>query len=396
MKAIAVFLLMIAELAIADDPDPACQLNGVRGTTDGTCHCDRGWVGVDCSRLNIGVSTGDAYQSARSTTSSFRGGVVAGTTSSFRGGVVPAAPGSDPSTYHLFVEQISGHCGLKTFSCNGEVVHATSPSPLGPFTFRDVVSTDGKRMPVPLWYNASTLLLFLGSSFANKTRLTGCTEGFTPGTTPGKFDYCPHNHSDRGVRSQADTGANATAPHLLAAPSPDGPWRAVEGAPLPAGCVTHSPVLAPNGSLYDVCFETRNHRGFLLYESARDYVGPWVLRANVSGFWPDNATRGDNPFVWVNARGEWHALWHLYHLQGGHAYSADGVGWHGSPTQAYNCSLRYAPNLPPLDGPSSCEGPQLVLDAARDPVGLLLARGGGRPGASDHVWTSAQPIEAGG
>ena len=37
---------------------------------------------------------------------------------------------------------------------------------------------------------------------------------------------------------------------------------------------------------------------------------------------------GEDPFLWVDARGRWHALFHwINHDCGGHAWSADGLAW---------------------------------------------------------------------
>ena len=41
-------------------------------------------------------------------------------------------------TYHLYVSEMTQGCGLIDWMTNTQVVHATSPSPEGPFVKRDV------------------------------------------------------------------------------------------------------------------------------------------------------------------------------------------------------------------------------------------------------------------
>ena len=88
--------------------DHACNLNGA--CEGGACVCDRGWTGANCSALNL--------QPARA-----RAGFRLANASSWGGSVL-----KEGGTYHMFVEELVGGCGLNTYARNMRIAHAVSES----------------------------------------------------------------------------------------------------------------------------------------------------------------------------------------------------------------------------------------------------------------------------
>ena len=106
--------------------DIECSLNGC--IVNGKCACRAGWTGSDCGVLKLGpvtdnqIGSGRVYPSIHANTSSWGGGVI------FRGG-----------KYHLYVSEMSGHCGLATWRTNSFIRHAESDTPDGIYTPRETV-----------------------------------------------------------------------------------------------------------------------------------------------------------------------------------------------------------------------------------------------------------------
>ena len=112
--------------ALECDRDMQCSLNGC--SVKGACVCRPGWTGSDCGVLKLGpiaanpTGSGRIYPSAHDNTSSWGGGVI------FRDG-----------KYHLYVSEMSGHCGLATWRTNSFIRHAESDTPDGVYTPRETI-----------------------------------------------------------------------------------------------------------------------------------------------------------------------------------------------------------------------------------------------------------------
>ena len=106
--------------AVLDWPcarDEDCSLNGVCGAR-GACKCDPQWGGADCGELRLQPAP--------------RAGGLQSPTLNYWGG----NPFFSEGSYHVFgVEMLNG-CQIGDFLTTSQVVHATSPTPLGYGTFR--------------------------------------------------------------------------------------------------------------------------------------------------------------------------------------------------------------------------------------------------------------------
>ena len=117
------FLLITSAVACSTDFD--CSLNGV--CSAGVCSCDVPWHGPACELLGVqpAPAAGPAY--GTNATSSTQASTSWGGTALFING-----------SYHLYVAELANHCGLGSWTSASRCTHATSASPLGPFTFADV------------------------------------------------------------------------------------------------------------------------------------------------------------------------------------------------------------------------------------------------------------------
>lgn len=123
-----------------------------------------------------------------------------------------------------------------------------------------------------------------------------------------------------------------------------------------------SPYQHPNGTVY-----------LMAHTSWKAFCGETIIRANhwrgpytiVSSdqypSWGGSACHVEDPFLWMDKRGHWHALFHAMGKDGpgGHAYSADAITWS-------NISNAYTDQRPLIGGKIakySAERPKLLFGA---------------------------------
>ena len=100
--------------------DTDCANNGECVVPTGTCRCRSGWKGSGCTELDLQPTPRDAgYQHQ-----------VDGANASSWGG---APHKGDDGLYHMFVSQMTRHCGIIAWGENSIVVHTVSESMVGPF-----------------------------------------------------------------------------------------------------------------------------------------------------------------------------------------------------------------------------------------------------------------------
>lgn len=324
--------------------DMDCNLNGVcQGLSHPArlCTCDAGWTGSTCGVL-------DVQPVRRAPEAAYSGAIWGGSersTSSWGGNVVPGPGGS----FELFVSEIAGSCGLGAWQQNSMIVHASARNLTGPY------SLPADRVMAPFAHNANPVMLsqpphkgdyavfHVGSGAAGGTghgggRRTDCRNGTTPATPPDA-----HLAAQRDKVCKPTSNETLPLAKTLAVPhaaSPRGPWafepQVCVGPRLsavPAGCPHFSnaaPLILANGStllLHSGCPGWQQEG--LNLAIAPSWIGPFRpahgVDSNGTNAWytpsihtlstahPGGCT---DPFMWMDPRGRYHALFHCHWVTG--------------------------------------------------------------------------------
>lgn len=375
----------------------SCSLNG--DCVADRCHCFPGWRGADCGALDVG---------ARAARVLWPPAERFAAASSWGGSVV-----RDGKFHRLFVSEMAGGCGLSTWRSNSRIVGATSRAgPLGPFKASTVL------VP-PFGHNARLvaatarsphLLLHIGG-YATRSE-TSCAGGVT-GSRP------------RGRRLGAAAARPPLGARVLYASDLRGPWNAtaLTCAAGHANCDFANPSMAVDPAsgaalaAYKVIHGPRRG-GAIAFARAPSWRGPYepvARRWNADPAIPCGTPQFfqcEDPFLWRDARGHFHVLFHHGDARtredlGGHAFSADGLAWDVSPSNAY------PNNYTTADGVARTfkrpQRPQLLLDDDGLPRLLVLGVAGDflHPGehgqcappaagpGCDKAWTLGVPVGPG-
>eukprot|EP00656_Telonema_subtile_P009402 TRINITY_DN14412_c0_g1_i1.p1 TRINITY_DN14412_c0_g1~~TRINITY_DN14412_c0_g1_i1.p1 ORF type:complete len:400 (-),score=66.02 TRINITY_DN14412_c0_g1_i1:298-1497(-) len=317
-----------------------CSLNGV--CTAGQCACDAPWKdstngAESCSVLDV-VPHPDNYVPAY-------GGPRVDTAfgpqnvTSWGGNAILGSDGQ----YHLFVSAMGGGKGLDTWTSNSQIDHAVASDPMGVFIKVDTSLSSEAHNASPLRLPNGTYLLFhIGSA--------GVSKG----------------------------GSN----FLHASEHPEGPWR-----PLPGlSCNNPAPMLHNNGTVFVGC----NNGGFKIYRSEDPFSGGWIYETTLDfpPAWGSDAPgelRNEDPYMWMDSRGNWHFLAHRYDyrdgwpvnpnqtmpmLVSGHGFSTDGVDWKfNSAQQPYAAEVSFQNGT--VQQFSTFERPHLVFNEQRQLTHLV-------------------------
>jgi hypothetical protein len=155
-----------------------------------------------------------------------------------------------------------------------------------------------------------------------------------------------------------------------------GPWTTVfANTSTQTNGNNPAPYIAANGSVYVVF----NDGHMSMFRSDSGWQGPYTLvTTNTCG-------GGEDPFIWSDARGNWHCLYHRAPFSDpanqaiGHAFSRDGFSWTASPTAAATSRIQYtaADGGAPLNVTfGKRERPHLVFDSSTgSPIAFVSAVG---------------------
>lgn len=282
--------------------DLDCSLNGVCDVGTGLCACDAPWHGAACALLRRGaarVAGGGIYGYAPNVTS-------------WGGNAIADANG----TWHLYASEMAGRdCGLHVWGSQSTVVHATAPSVEGPYMKQATVVGAEAHNPQAIVVGGEWFIFHIGI---------------------GDRGGAPNDCNETGARAAPSARSSGGGSTLHVAASPYGPFVPVTGGGAPSGCNNPSPVVHPNGTLFLFCtWSLRASRS----GSAR---GPWGPPMAVQP--PSSAARHpEDPFLWIDARGNYHVLYHTWSALpypsmaiSGHGFSVDGANWTFSPTEPYS------------------------------------------------------------
>ena len=160
----------------------------------------------------------------------------------------------------------------------------------------------------------------------------------------------------------------------------------------------------PNGTFFLLCDSAT------LHSSPSGPTGPWGLVTTLAPRGATVAGTYEDAFLWLDLRGNWHALFHVYTLDivpscanstvAAHWFSPDGLAWHSVPIPPYGNALQLADGSSVLV--STRERPKLIFDAATgEPTHLITAvaaqqHAAGTPCVNvkyqGHVYTDIAPL----
>lgn len=301
--------------------------------------------------------------------------------------------------YHLFASAFINGCGLRTWTTNSVAIHATSPSPLGPFTFV------GRALPFyhhnvqPIRAPDGTFLIF--------------AIGMVPDPTPARCG------GGGAPRAPPPLGHGFESTEVWSAPTVDGPWSPVEVAGSVNGrnimnSTNPSPFFHPSGNgTIVVMGHSATHQFHV--SVAPSWRGPYSAPRSLFNTSVDGYT-GEDPFLWFDAAipndeggvGAWRCLYHMYNATdpahqfrlGGYAQSAgpDIFGaWAVQPNETPAYTANFTAFVAGSAGPTQTvtlgrrERPKLFRDPSTGAPAVLYS-GACDAASGNACFTIAAPI----
>lgn len=381
-----------AALVTACKTDEDCALNGVCNMTSGVCLCDPGWTsipeadGPQCSFLDFLPSPVSKCGPA----CAFHGGEggVDMKTTSWGGSVMHNA---QDNKYWMFAAEMAQRCTLSAWTTNSQVVTAVSDTPEGPFVRQTLAIPPWSHNPEAIktpdgHYVIYTLGPGLGHTIEKNctvatttTTTTDSTIVSTSGGTESADATQTASHSTERETQQSQQVPPPNRPPgpvnftLHASTSPAGPFVAhtfvVEGWTNTSwtlespGNWNPAPVVLPDGRVRIMGHTDWAPWGGEVILEAPSWKGPYRV---VGGDEIDHCSYcEEDPFMWIDGRGNWHVLYHRMFdpygpldpnwgqedgtwkrpsspvplgWAGGHAFSRDGLSW-SKWSRCYNTSV---------------------------------------------------------
>lgn len=357
-----------------------CSFNG--NCSNGTCRCAPAWHGKYCEKLaTMAGSKALGYQGRDS----------GGRLSSWGGAVLRDNAG----VYHLIGSEMIRHAGLLPWSCNSQVIHATSSNPLKqPFVKQRVLwhvfSHEPRCVQVP-----SGQREFVCYFSHNPKYPSPSCSGRDGETTDG---------------CQCDNGGEKPTYMSFTTDIASGNWStpvAVLG--VGSHCdLNLSPYIYGNGSMHGLY---RDNTGSNIHiATATDWRDPGSYRIH-PGDLPGGVALPEDPFLYRDAQGIFHSLHHEYPWPNGpHAWSLDGWTWHKAPDDKGSRGNAYGPLVTFTDSAETLhagcrERPSLVFgEDGVTPVALVngfspnpshvgkAPSGSCRYSGVDYSYTLVQPL----
>eukprot|EP00041_Stephanoeca_diplocostata_P018125 m.377693 g.377693 ORF g.377693 m.377693 type:complete len:396 (+) comp20926_c2_seq11:178-1365(+) len=368
MKTLFVLLpfMSLAFPSPAQSADTSCSLLGTK--VDGKCVCDPGWKGEDCATMDL------APVAAIS-------GYINHTYASWGG-----RPLFANGKWHLFATEITLQCPLILFMNNSQVIHAVSSQASGPYSKRATVLPPFHHNPTAVGPTPDGyyLLFFIGADQVN-TQID-CSRGIPKRCTRDN-NFC--RGKSNPVSNEAITMAYAT--------SVDGPWKTRVILPRNPdnnteewNCGNNNPSahVLSNGTVvlvYRANPCTGKGGESLGIAIADHWNASYVRRKGGPIVSPNDGTGNhEDPFVWADARGNWHIISHDQskgnvcgsadnHGCGAHLFSRDTYSWTVSKNPAYSTAVHFTNGT--IGRLQTRQRPQVIFstDGAMRPTHLFNA-----------------------
>lgn len=320
------------------------------------------------------------------------------------GGSIHNRSTADKSSFIMAAASFTNECLLNSWTTNSQVVIAEASAPEGPYT-----RVDPAHAAIDPWAHNPQMIIVpeelpngtkqdvfviftLGNGIPNgpEKDCTGsefATNGVEGRTVIGKYDPASLNFT------------------LHYAYSPTGPWMGHPtyfATPLPDGSLENwnpAPMLMPDGSVQVMVHTDSQPWGGEVLAEAASWRGPYTF---ITGDFMPQAKLEEDPFMWIDGRGNYHALFHKMFDPaggspiptpgwcGGHAYSRNGTVWSGV-QRAYNTTVLLA------NGTSvnfaRRERPKLLLGGADGKTPLYLSNGVLPIGTDRQTFTLVVPLD---
>ncbi|KAF2134465.1 hypothetical protein P153DRAFT_371857 [Dothidotthia symphoricarpi CBS 119687] len=354
--------------------DEDCSLNGLCTPTPSsnnnqtaTCICDPGWIGPDCGRLDLAPATRWTGYNHTNFTSPTHYGTRGN--SSWGGQILQDR--TDPTLFHLIADQFAGGCGLSGWRPASFVVRAESRNgPQGPYEWAQNVTGSFRHNAYAFWSEADEkyLLWGIGVDIPDPTSCKGVDK-----------KSWPNNIS------------------VSAAPDMNGPWtpfqvlvNGTNPAPFPA----YSPEMPTS----EIVLAAEDLKIYVANTWNGNYelinTAPW----NTTDYSP---TWTEDPFIWRDKRGHWHALAHWmidiaekgvkYPRVGAHMYSRTLEGkWNFKVNEAYNSTVMFTDGS--VETFNRRERPKLYFSDDGEMTPLYMINGVQPLGTTVLSYTLIQPI----
>ncbi|XP_065198016.1 uncharacterized protein LOC135829549 [Sycon ciliatum] len=418
---------------------------------DGKCKCDPGWTGESCGRLDLSPqanrASGAAWNSHNSSNSSWC--ITAPRTDKDELGYSSFTKSGTNVTFHIFVSQMVPGCGLGTWLPGSRIVHATSNKGVeGPYEWENQVFSSFHHNPHLTRASDGTWLLYFNGRHwpEDDFNLHTCHQNSTCPSTSGFWegDYWHGGgdcKSDGDCKFTANTGVLSPSEHLRGvsrgsscvkghcqcehhyfgshcehltetvnlayADSLDGPWTKLleDGAAFFDDGIESlhlsNPVAWPlaNGTVI-MAYSRAPNLGIAV---APHWKGPYTRlylttatgEKNYSLINPDGMFNntlekgGEDPFLYQDARGTWHVLFHGYGgdkrwTDGQAAHSSDLLHWTWQPEPAYSSTIQFQDGT--AETLSRRERPAVAVDKSGAPLYLLNGVEPAYPGNS-HTYS---------
>lgn len=333
--------------------DEDCFLNGVCGQ-DGSCVCDPWWTSKNCSLLALEPAPLPVSFHGRN-----------GTKTTSWGGSVLHDPKS--KQFFMYAAEMINDCPLGDWQRNSEVVVASAKTATGPYTYLSQVTPPWAHNPEAIKIGDDIIVYSLGDGVPIHGAPKDCSSSSSSGDRFPEFPETssPPSNNNRTVHFVVRHATSFAGPfHPVNLSIVDFP----SNYRFPSNW-NPAPYAMPDGSVrLMVHTNTAPWAGEVIVE-APTWRGPYTpITKDIT-----NCTRcQEDPFMWKDARGNWHVLYHKMFdpagsspipspgWAGGHSFSEDGISW--SPiSRAYNTSMVLS------DGTSlelkRRERPKLIFDS---------------------------------
>jgi len=350
--------------------DTDCSLNGVCAA--GICTCDSGWIGDKCQTLDLipGPRT-SGYRNINDP--------LLGNTSSWGGGSWYDAK---DGKWYMWATELADHCGMHTWTTNSQTIRASSAAATGHYQ-REAVQ-------IGIWSHEVVVTRGPAGEY-----VAYFSYNANPGSTRPECKLCTDGSTNPACKKKAHLGA----PFIEVIDPTYMSWSATATGNWSEPVMVLGPKIVPTMTPMDTNMAVVINKDGSVNGMWRDHhpTGKSVPHLVTATNWKDpgtykfsmddllfgkkqgssvssaaarrrKPTPGSNPggledmFLWVDARGHYHAVFHQMYTCltcTAHAYSVDGVSWSYGGTAA-TAETTYTDGGKETFG--HCERPHMIFD----------------------------------